>query len=326
MQYANRVYLSVLFIVLIASSAWACKVPVFRYALERWNADKYQVLVIHNGSLSATSQAMVSRLQSPQLGSGMNLEMQLKPAHEVREKRLLELWKNRTDSSQPLMVVLFPKTAAEIPDRVLLAQPLTEANVDRLLHSPLRKQLAERLSSGQTSVWIFVRSGNEAKDTAALKVLNDRIAANVQRLSVPTAQELEIEPKVLAKNKIPLRIDFSVLELSREDERESFLMNALMKSEVDLDASEPMAFPVFGRGRVLYALVGAGIMPETIDTACQFMAGPCSCQVKNQNPGFDLLIDSDWDTTVAGSIISDALPQEPAEPKLLTIPRGSGKK
>ena len=83
-----------------------------------------------------------------------------------------------------------------------------------------------------------------------------------------------------------------------------------------------MGFSVFGRGRVLYALVGKGIMPETIDTACAFMVGPCSCQVKNQNPGFDLLLSHDWESVTAGSMISDALPEETATPKLLTIPPG----
>ena len=325
MAHARHIQLTILFLALSAATALACKVPVFRYALERWNADKYEVLIIHKGDLGSASQALVAKLQSPKSSSSVNLEAQLMAADELRDKRLVELWKSHTDTSQPLMVVLFPKTANEVPDRVLAVLSLTETHVDRLLHSPLRKQIAERLSGGQTAVWIFVPSGDESKDTAALKVLNERMTVNQSRLSVPTAQELEIEPTVLAKNKIPLRIEFSVLTLDRKDERESFLLDALMKSEPDLDASEPMAFPVFGRGRVLYALAGAGIMPETIDTACQFMSGPCSCQVKNQNPGFDLLIDSDWETTVAGSIISDALPEETAEPKLLTIPQGRSK-
>ncbi|TWW12353.1 hypothetical protein E3A20_01920, partial [Planctomyces bekefii] len=35
-----------------------------------------------------------------------------------------------------------------------------------------------------------------------------------------------------------------------------------------------------GRGRVLYALVGDGIAEGTIAAACDFLTGPCSCQVK----------------------------------------------
>ena len=139
---------------------------------------------------------------------------------------------------------------------------------------------------------------------------------------MPTAEELDVEPTRLENNKIPLRIEFSVVTLDRADPLEAFLLRTLNYSEADLPENEPLAFPVFGRGRVLYGLVGAGIMPETLATACKFMAGPCSCQVKNQNPGFDLLLAHDWERAVAGSMISDALPDETAEPKLLAIPPG----
>ena len=55
-----------------------------------------------------------------------------------------------------------------------------------------------------------------------------------------------------------------------------------------------MVFPVFGQARVLYALVGKGIRHETIDRAASFLIGSCSCQVKEQNPGADLLMTVDW--------------------------------
>lgn len=315
-----------LVIVLFTTTAWACKVPVFRYALERWNADKYEVLVIHDDSISTSSQLLVDKLKSPKLAETLNLEVKSISQQSLRDKRLVQLWENRTNPSEPLMVVLFPKTAAEVPDRILASMPLTEANVQTLLESPLRKQIAKRLSEGQTAVWIFVPCGIEDKDAKALDVLRNRTQVNRERLTVPTAEELEIEPAILSKNKIPLRIEFSVVTLERNDHQESFLLSALMKSEVDLDSTQPMAFPVFGRGRVLYALVGDGIMTETIDSTCQFISGPCSCQVKNQNPGFDLLIDSDWTNAVADSMISDAIPEDESEPRLLTIPSGSKKK
>ncbi len=325
-KLTNRIQLTILFIALSATSAFACKVPVFRYALERWSADRYEVLIVHNGALEPSSQALVDKLRAPKLNLSANFEVQLISAGDLRDQRLLELWKNRKEENQPLMIVLYPRTATEVPDRALTSQPLTATHVDRLLHSPLRTQIAQRLSGGQTAVWIFVPSGNEAKDAAALMVLDERIVLNRQRLSVPSAEELEIEPAILAKNSIPLRIEFSVVQLDRSDDQEGFFLSSLMKSESDLDSTQPMALPVFGRGRVLYALVGDGIMAETVDTACQFMAGPCSCQVKNQNPGFDLLIDSDWESAVAGSVISEAIPDENEEPRLLAIPQGRRKK
>ncbi len=322
MKSSNRVQLTFLAIVLFATSAIACQVPVFRYALERWNADNYEVIILHDAELSEPARTLLDQLQAPELLASSNFEVQLAHVDKLREPRLKELWRKRTATNSPLMVVLYLRTAAEVPDRVVAVEAFTEVNVDRLVRSPVREEVAKRLLNGQSAVWVFIASDDEAASTAALKLLNDRIAINMSRLAVPTAEELEIEPTVLAKNKIPLRIEFSVVTLDRKDARESFLLNALMNSEPDLDPSKPIAFPIFGRGRVLYALVGDGIMAETTDTACQFMSGPYSCQVKNQNPGFDLLITSEWDKAVAGSMISSALPDESAEPRLLSIPPG----
>jgi hypothetical protein len=66
-----------------------------------------------------------------------------------------------------------------------------------------------------------------------------------------------------------------------------------------------MVFPLFGRGRAMPALVGAGITPENIKDAAAFLAGPCSCEVKRDNPGVDLLLTADWER---------AAPMEPVPP------------
>ena len=61
---------------------------------------------------------------------------------------------------------------------------------------------------------------------------------------------------------------------------------------------EPIAFPIFGRGRVLYGLIGEGIASDVIDEASLFLTGACSCEVKEQNPGVDLLMSVDWDRLI----------------------------
>ena len=77
----------------------------------------------------------------------------------------------------------------------------------------------------------------------------------------------------------------------------------LLSSEDDLkDFDEPIAFAVFGRGRAMPALVGKGINNAMIDDACTFLSGPCSCQVKRQNPGFDILTSVNWDELLEAQI------------------------
>src|SRR5205807_1381286 len=51
-----------------------------------------------------------------------------------------------------------------------------------------------------------------------------------------------------------------------------------------------------GRGIALYALVGKGITAENIAKAAGFLVGECSCEVRRQNPGVDLLMAADWET------------------------------
>ncbi len=66
-----------------------------------------------------------------------------------------------------------------------------------------------------------------------------------------------------------------------------------------------MAFPVFGRGRALYALVGDGIQEKNIREACESMLAWCSCEIKAQSPGTDLLIAADWSRPFGGRMVKD---------------------
>ena len=53
------------------------------------------------------------------------------------------------------------------------------------------------------------------------------------------------------------------------------LLQMLLNTEDDLKTmKEPMAIPVFGRGRALYALVGKGINEETIEVSLQVRDRP----------------------------------------------------
>ena len=113
---------------------------------------------------------------------------------------------------------------------------------------------------------------------------------------------------------MPLKIAFSIRRLSRKDPEEAVLRAMLLHLEEDLldeeFADKPMLFPVFGKGRVLPPLIAAGISEENALADCGYLCGPCSCQVKNQNPGMDLLVKADWLTSLEGSsvIVEKELP------------------
>jgi hypothetical protein len=61
----------------------------------------------------------------------------------------------------------------------------------------------------------------------------------------------------------------------------------------------PFAAPVFGRGRVLGAWALEELDDLMIEDTSLFLTGRCSCRVKNENPGWDLLLKVDWETALA---------------------------
>jgi len=83
---------------------------------------------------------------------------------------------------------------------------------------------------------------------------------------------------------------------------------------------KPMAFPLFGRGRALCALVGKDINADNALEISEFLVGQCSCLVKADSPGADMLFRADWETA------ADVGPARPAQPPVLVgLPEGPGK-
>ena len=318
-------------LVCCSASLLACQVPVFRYALERWNADQYRVTVLHDQPLTAVQQEALDGLRAaasaaPNAAASLDLQVLDLTTSSRLSPQLRAQWQRWSEQDQPLVLVDFPSANETGRTEPVYAAALTPQLASELLDSPVRREIAARLTSGHSAVWVFVPSGREADDAAALKRLNAQLRADEDWLEIPSAEELEVQPEVLEQVKVPLKIEFSVVTLRRDDPAEQFLLQSLLLSEEDLTQfDQPLAFPVFGQGRVLYALVGQGIAVDTIRTASAFMCGPCSCQVKNQNPGFDLLLRVDWKAKLGEVLISEpveTVDKEANAPTLLAIPPG----
>ena len=308
-----------------ASVAFACNVPVFRYALERWPADLYELVVLHKGDLTAEQAKHLERLRGHDLNADTpaNYNVRAIDIQDVKDELLLDLWETHGEKDAPLLVSLYPRNAQEIPDRVVSVHPLSDGVVSRVIDSPVRQKLQQRLLSGDSAVWVFVTSGDKTEDAVALQRLKEHVTKNQQTLELPPQDEIEADEFFRAETPIELRLGFSVIMLDRRDPKESFFLEMLLGSEPDLeDLDQPMAFPVIGRGRVLYALVGKGIFRDTIGMASRFVVGPCSCQVKDQNPGFDLLLAVDWDEKLGGVMTSKPPTEKSAKPILIDIPSG----
>ena len=301
--------------ILCAVSVWACSVPVFRYALEHWDAAPFQAFVFHRGPLTEAQQAAARALGPDGLAGKLHANISLRSVDLDQDPppELLELSREAGADSLPWLVVKFPATN-RVTSTVLSA-PLTAKSAAQLLDSPARKQITGRLSEGASAVWVLLESGDAARDSAAAELLETRLKYLASVLQLPALDAQDIANGLVSVGQEGLRLDFSLLRVSRSDAREQAFIQMLLGAEADLkDAKEPIAFPVFGQGRALYAIVGDGIRTETIDKAASFLIGKCSCQVKEQNPGADLLLAADWKSLIASQ--SAGIPDLPTMAEL----------
>ena len=277
-----------------ATDLSACSVPVFRYALEHWTPDRYEGLVFHRGELTEIQQALVKQLNGePGNAARANLRVRTVDLDELEAAEWNAVWASLGAESLPWMLVR-PDQRTGI-NWLRTSQPLTPSNVSSLLDSPARKEIAKRIAGGDSTVWLLLESGDEEADRAAAEQLETRLKYLGSVLTLPELSAVDIANGLVSVGAEGLKLKFSSLRVSRKDAAESSFVQMLLGVEDDLhEINEPMVFPIFGQGRALYALVGAGINNEMIDTAAMFLTGSCSCEVKEQNPGVDLLLAADW--------------------------------
>ena len=276
--------------ILSPSTAYACSTPVFRYALERWPADYYEGVLIHKGPLADDDPASVL-LQGEQ-AEFLNLRISPIDLASSTADEVTGLLGGPVPETLPALVLWYPWNKGRAAP--FWNGQFTPSTVKALIQSPKRQELARRLTDGQTAVWIFIESGDAGKDKAALQLLNKEFATatkELKEMASALAEELQM-PEI--------SYEFSILPVSRSDPNERMLLEILLNSEPDLDeySNEPIVFPTFGRGRVLFALVGEGINADNLREAIAFITGPCGCEIKMLNPGVDLLMAENWDASV----------------------------
>ena len=291
----------------------ACSVPVFRYALEHWRPDSYVAVVFHRGELSEDQQGFIASIQPGENSEqeGANIVVQTVDLDAEPDEALMELWNEQETETLPWITVKSPLKQG--PPQTVWAGELSAETSSAVMHSPVREQLGKQLINGDSVVWVFLNSGDSSVDDPAYELLQAEVTRLERELELPEIEDADFDE--LSLDPDALKLKMSTLRVSRDDAEERFLVDSLLRVEPDLMdepyVSQPMAFPVFGRGRALYALVGDGITAGTIEEAGQFLTGACQCTVKAQNPGVDLLMPIDWDKH-----ISPALPYDDSQPEL----------
>ena len=282
-------------LLLWSASALACSVPVFRYALERWRGDPYAAVLLYRETRPAFDEAADTYLKELQeLGVIWFSEVDVSAQGGAATKALME---QIGDQDLPVLVFALPPKDYEDP-RLLTTLAADAVSVDalkNLCESPLRKTVADRLRAGQAAVWVFMEGPDAQRNQEALGLLESALEELEKELRVP--EQLDATPWS-GQQIEDIEIRFSTVTLPRDlssQPAEQAFKEMLLRVEDGFDPEKgPMVFPVFGRGRALTGLMDKGITRENIAQVSAFLVGPCSCQIKAENPGMDLLMAVDW--------------------------------
>ena len=316
------------------SVAWSCNVPVFRYALEHWRPDAYRAVVFHRGPLSKEAQDQLVAMKAEAETARVNMTLRtvdLDQASDTQDQELLKHAMGLSNVAQETSD--FPKLVMQYPAYLQLDHPVWSGSfngseLSTLFDSTARQMILQRLAAGQTAVWLMVDSGDPGQDEEAATKLEVELKELTRTLKLPVLTD---SPEDVIQDGPPVRVEFSLLRLHRDDPAERHLITLLLGCEADLATlKEPMVFPIFGRCRALLPLVGPGISTENIRSSASFLAGACSCQVKELNPGFDLLITANWKELLSWAkspafASLENSQQNALETELVPIPAGSAK-
>ena len=323
---------AVLVTLLLSAAAVACNVPVFRFALERWQADVCEVVIFHDSGLKPDDEAFVTDLEKSSLAKGgtSNLTVMRQDVHGEMTPDTERLWQSIQSTEKPELPFAVAR-AAKGKDKVVnhWRGKLTQLREAGLLTSPVREELVRRLQNGDAVVWLLIKSPNEELTAKARAVLKQQCEKLPNELELPEGIGL---PGSELYSEVPLLLQFSVLEVDSTDLKESYLVKQLtgFQSEA-VTAGQPLIVPVFGRGRALEVIPGSDLSAELIHDLTEFLCGACSCQVKEQNPGFDLLLTTNWNTALFGddAELPPAAPTvgngQKKSPELVPIPNGRKK-
>ncbi len=281
------------FIMFFAGIANACNVPVFRYALERWQADPYPITVFFDDS------CQIRQIDSTLMQTHLNADFSFIDRSLNKGNGYLE---THPEIKTPWITIQFPATA---PIQGIVWQAHANSHMmEKIITSPVRKKIGKALLNGDASVWVLLKSGRTDRDTRARNTLETSLKIAETQLQIPsTGLDIDGNPIPVTDFK-DYELRFDLVEIDPGESTEVILTHILRNSEPDLAAvKEPMAFPVFGRGRALYALVGNGITRKNILESCQSIINWCSCEVKALNPGLDLLINMDWSHPAGGRMV-----------------------
>jgi len=338
-----------LVVLLLPQRSGACAAPVFRYVLERWPVDNCKLVVFHHGPMSGpeTELANMLTMRCENTNAPINVTVRWVDTDNLNEPGLQEIWRRSAARPLPWAVLLYPEPPAGVRGRQFPGgRPLplgvtpppgsagspgrngplgpnnrmhvawegfaTVNELSCVLDSPARQEIVKRILSGDSAVWVFVGGGDPQRDASGLMALTSQLAQLSTDLTLPSDGG-EVNPNQEVKCKLPLRVSFPVVQVTRNNPLERSFVGMLENAfQPPLPVGVPHAFLVFGKGRIMKGVAEEGLTPEAVKETCTFMVQHCSCIIKEQvqQMSFHLPIAADW----------RQMERPPAPPPELTVP------
>lgn len=163
-----------------------------------------------------------------------------------------------------------------------------QGELRNLISSPVRDKIAGELKAGKLCVILYLKTDIKEKDDNGIKEIRKAIAASPFGEIIP------------------------VIELNRNNTEESHFISMLLNVEDDLRGiKEPMLFGIFGRFKALEPLLAGGITEENINLMIDFLTADCSCLIKDDLPGTDILYINKWESP-ATALVNGILDGNPS--------------
>lgn len=285
-------------ILLVGGAAFspACDTPVYRYAMYRWEPAPYEIYYFHDQPLDEQAERVKGLVEEVSRSEDKPVNAFFLPVSLTDDPELKRIppdvrkaWQAQETRQVPTYWVVTPH------GRRLFQGALDEATLRAMWDSPARTGMAQQLADGKAGVLVLLEGSDAAANDSAEQVAKElvaEVAGGKIELYLSPNEAMEDESDAAP------RLEFGLTRISRTDPAEKWLVDALLSLEDDLRdeqfAAQPMIFAVFGRGRALPPFVGKGISRDNLLECVYFLTGACSCTVKEQNPGMDLLFAEDW--------------------------------
>ena len=292
-----------------ATPVAACDTPVYRYAMYRWQPAPYEVYFFFDEEPAEARAAAHDVLRElPYQDDSANVAvLDIDLRDEAALKRLptpiQQAWKE-SGQQAPGYLVYSPQGAR------LWAGELSPKDLEALVASPARTELAAQLGAGKMGVLLMLSASEagEGEEVEAARAANAQaeqaVKDTVEKVAkgdIPLAAAPDEQGEADPKEPSPKEDTPSIgrLRVNRDDPNEAWLVRTLLAIEPDLHEEQferqPMVFVVYGRARALPPFVGRGVRSDNLIGDVQFISGACSCTVKDENPGVDLLTKHNWE-------------------------------